>query len=63
MEDRATIARLLEALTERERDVVHMRFDKGWSQSRIGREIGVSQMQVSRWLRSITEKLRSYVER
>ena len=55
-------ARLLETLTDRERDVVHMRFGKGWSQSRIGREIGVSQMQVSRWLRTITEKLRSSVE-
>ena len=39
------------------------RFDNGWSQSRIGREIGVSQMQVSRWLRVITEKLRSCLER
>ena len=55
--------RLLDALTERERDVVHMRFEYGWSQSRIGKEIGVSQMQVSRWLRSITDKLRSCVER
>lgn len=63
VEDRATIAQLLEALTERERDVVHMRFNNGWSQSRIGKEIGVSQMQVSRRLRSITEKLRSCVER
>lgn len=63
IEDRATVERLMDALTERERDVVHMRFDNGWSQSRIGREIGVSQMQVSRWLRVITEKLRSCLER
>ncbi len=63
VEDRATVDRLLDALTERERDVVHMRFDNGWSQSRIGKEIGVSQMQVSRWLRAITEKLRRCVER
>ncbi len=63
VEDRATVERLLDALTDRERDVVKMRFDNGWSQSRIGREIGVSQMQVSRWLRVITEKLRSCLER
>jgi RNA polymerase sigma-B factor len=63
VEDRATVDRLLNALTERERDVVHMRFDNGWSQSRIGKEIGVSQMQVSRWLQAITEKLRSCLER
>ena len=36
-----------------------MRFGNGWSQSRIGREIGVSQMQVSRWLRAIAGKLRA----
>ncbi len=63
VEDRATVDRLLDALTDRERDVVHMRFDNGWSQSRIGKEIGVSQMQVSRWLRTITEKLRCCADR
>ena len=35
-----------------------MRFGNGWSQSRIGMKIGVSQMQVSRWLRAISQKLR-----
>lgn len=44
VEDRMAIARLLGTLTERERQVVQMRFGKGWSQSRIGTEIGVSQM-------------------
>jgi RNA polymerase sigma-B factor len=39
-----------------------MRFDNGWSQSRIGTEIGVSQMQVSRWLRTIADKLRVSIE-
>jgi RNA polymerase sigma-B factor len=63
VEDRATVDRLLDALTERERTVVRMRFGNGWSQSRIGKEIGVSQMQVSRWLRAITDKLRCCVER
>ncbi len=63
VEDRATVERLLGSLTERERDVVQMRFARGWSQSRIGKEVGVSQMQVSRWLRAITEKLRTCLER
>jgi RNA polymerase sigma-B factor len=62
VEDRITIARLLATLTEREREVVQMRFGKGWSQSRIGAEIGVSQMQVSRWLRTIADKLRCSIE-
>ncbi len=62
VEDRVTVQRLLATLTERERDVIRMRFDNGWSQSRIGQEIGVSQMQVSRWLRTIAEKLRCSIE-
>ena len=62
VEDRLTVQRLLASLTERERDVVRMRFGDGWSQSRIGAELGVSQMQVSRWLRTITDKLRCSIE-
>ncbi len=59
VEDRVAVGRLLATLTDRERQVVQMRFGNGWSQSRIGREIGVSQMQVSRWLRAIAGKLRA----
>jgi RNA polymerase sigma-B factor len=56
-EDRLTTQRLLMTLTPNERAIVRMRFEEGWSQSRIGAELGVSQMQVSRTLRSITQKL------
>ena len=62
VEDRVTVQRLLGTLTEREREVVRMRFGNGWSQSRIGSELGVSQMQVSRWLRTIADKLRCSIE-
>ena len=62
VEDRITVQRLLATLTDREREVVRMRFSDGWSQARIGTEIGVSQMQVSRWLRSIADKLRLSIE-
>ena len=58
VEDRIAVQRLLATLTDRERQVIEMRFGNGWSQSRIGAEIGVSQMQVSRWLRAIATKLR-----
>jgi len=58
VEDRIAVQRLLATLTDRERQVIEMRFGNGWSQSRIGAEIGVSQMQVSRWLRTIGTKLR-----
>ena len=56
-EDRIATERLLGTLTEHERRIVRMRFDEGWSQSRIGAELGISQMQVSRALRAITQKL------
>jgi RNA polymerase sigma-B factor len=62
VEDRVTVQRLLGTLTDREREVVRMRFGNGWSQSRIGTELGVSQMQVSRWLRTIADKLRCSIE-
>jgi len=62
VEDRVTVQRLLATLTDREREVVRMRFNNGWSQSRIGSELGVSQMQVSRWLRTIADKLRCSIE-
>ena len=62
VEERLTVAALLDQLTERERNVVRMRFVEGLSQSRIGAEIGVSQMQVSRLLRGIAAKLRTLVE-
>ena len=62
VEDRITVQRLLATLTDREREVVRMRFSDGWSQARIGTEIGVSQMQVSRWLRTIADKLRCSIE-
>ena len=58
VEDRIAVQRILGTLTEKERLVVQLRFGNGWSQSRIGSEIGVSQMQVSRWLRAIADKLR-----
>ena len=58
VEDRLTVEEMLTALTDRERAVVRMRFVDGLSQARIGEEIGVSQMQVSRLLRGIAGKLR-----
>ncbi len=62
VEERLTVAALLDQLTERERTVIRMRFVEGLSQSRIGEEIGVSQMQVSRLLRGISAKLRTLIE-
>jgi RNA polymerase sigma-B factor len=55
------IAPVLDELSERERRIVHMRFVEDKTQTEIAGEVGVSQMHVSRILRSILEKLRERV--
>ena len=49
---------VLADLGERERRILQLRFVEGWTQSEIGNDIGVSQMQVSRVLRKILDDLR-----
>ncbi|ADB31014.1 RNA polymerase, sigma 28 subunit, FliA/WhiG subfamily [Kribbella flavida DSM 17836] len=49
---------VLADLGERERRILQLRFVEGWTQSEIGADIGVSQMQVSRVLRRILDDLR-----
>ncbi len=46
-------------LSERERRILHLRFFNGWTQEEIAREIGVTQMHVSRLLGKILSTLRS----
>ncbi len=58
-EDRATLARLLSTVTERERHVLRMRFEEDMTQAEIGSVIGVSQMQVSRVIRQALTRLRA----
>lgn len=57
-ENRIAVQTLLRTLSDRDREVVDLRYFRGWSQARIGEHIGVSQMQVSRILRGICAKLR-----
>ena len=54
-----TVLPALATLTGRERLILKLRFVDDWSQQRIGDYIGVSQMQVSRLLRSILDNLRT----
>lgn len=57
-EARAVVAELLAALpTPRDNRIVEMRFVEGLSQSEIAREVGVSQAQVSRLLRTNLEHM------
>jgi RNA polymerase sigma-B factor len=56
-EHRALVQQLAGTLTPRERRVVELRFNEDLTQEEIGKQIGVSQMQVSRVLRQALEKL------
>lgn len=57
-EARLVLAPALRSLAERDRRIVELRFVRGWTQQRIGEEVGVTQMQVSRLLDRILEQLR-----
>jgi RNA polymerase sigma-B factor len=46
-------------LSDRERKILHLRFFNGWTQEEIAREIGVTQMHVSRLLTRIIDELRA----
>lgn len=52
------LERRLEALSERDREVLHLSFVEDLTQSEIGKRVGVSQMQVSRILRRSLDRLR-----
>jgi RNA polymerase sigma-B factor len=58
-EDLHALGPLLRRLDERERTIIEMRFGQELTQAEIGRELNVSQMQVSRLLGRILAKLRT----
>ena len=57
-EDSATVERLMRVLSEREREVLRLRFEEDLTQSEIGQRVGVSQMHVSRLIRQSIARLR-----
>ena len=57
--ERATVSDHLEALPDRERTVLYMRFFEDKSQREIGETLGISQMHVSRILRKTLDDLRT----
>ncbi|GAA2922123.1 RNA polymerase sigma factor SigF [Streptomyces enissocaesilis] len=59
VEDLHTLAPLLEELDDRDRRIIEMRFGQEMTQSQIGEELGVSQMQVSRLLSRVLKRLRT----
>jgi RNA polymerase sigma-B factor len=57
-EIRVALAPLIEELPERDRRILDLRFFRGWTQSQIASNLGVTQMQVSRLLSRILKNLR-----
>ena len=60
-EDRAMLAPGFQALDERERLILHLRFFKGLTQSQIAQQVGISQMHVSRLIRRALERIREEI--
>ncbi|WP_249423935.1 SigB/SigF/SigG family RNA polymerase sigma factor [Nocardioides coralli] len=58
-EARVALRPLLRELSDRERRILELRFGQGRTQAEIGREIGVTQMQVSRLLANLFDRLRA----
>ncbi|WNO76827.1 RNA polymerase sigma factor SigF [Streptomyces sp. AM8-1-1] len=58
LEDLHALAPLLQDLDDRERRIIEMRFGQELTQARIGEELGISQMHVSRLLARSLAKLR-----
>jgi len=58
-EDAATVSRLAAVLSERDREVLRLRYEQDLTQSEIGERIGCSQMHVSRILRDAVARLQA----
>jgi RNA polymerase sigma-B factor len=58
-EARLMLAPVVRQLSERDQLILHLRFFKGWTQDEIAKEIGVTQMHVSRLLSRILQELRT----
>lgn len=59
VEHRMTVEVLLERLAPREREIIHLRFFEGLTQSEIAQRVGISQMHVSRLIARSLEQLRA----
>ena len=58
-EIRVALAPLIEELPDRDRKILALRFLRGWTQSQIASDLGVTQMQVSRLLSRILGQLKT----
>ena len=61
-EQSATVESMMSALSEREREILRLRFAEDLTQSEIGDRVGLSQMHISRLLRQAIARLREAAE-
>jgi RNA polymerase sigma-B factor len=61
-EARATLSSLMGVLPERDRLILRLRFEQDLTQEEIGAMVGLSQMQISRVLRSSLDRLRALAQ-
>ena len=61
VDDLASLKPLMDTLSQRERDVIRLRFGADLTQSQIGAELGISQMHVSRLLSRALGRLREHL--
>ena len=61
VEDGVEVQEAMSLLSERDREVLHLRFVEDLTQREIAAKVGVSQMQISRILRASIERLRAEV--
>jgi RNA polymerase sigma-B factor len=59
---RSAISSAMDGLADRDRQIIELRFVGGLTQTQIAERVGVSQMQVSRLLRSALDELRDTVD-
>ena len=60
VEARTTVEAMTRVLTPREREIVRLRFEQDLTQAEIGELVGLSQMHISRMLRSAIQRLHAY---
>ncbi|WP_211290960.1 SigB/SigF/SigG family RNA polymerase sigma factor [Kineococcus xinjiangensis] len=60
--DSVSLRPLLKQLPPRDKRILSLRFDHGWTQSQIADDVGVTQMQVSRLLSQVLAKLRRQLD-
>ncbi|OUP10150.1 RNA polymerase sigma factor SigF [Collinsella sp. An2] len=61
-DDRLVIEEALKSFSPREREVIELRFLKGMTQIEIAKELGISQVQVSRLLRRTLKKIQDKID-